>query len=67
MGHGLSLDEAIASAPRKDGAFSPLTLAWVLQNFDLPSLAAAIGVPDQELERLDRFRLDLIERLLSQP
>ena len=66
VAHGVSLDDAIASAPRKDGGFSPLTLAWVLRNLDLPSLAAAVSVPDQELERLDRFRLDLIERLLSQ-
>lgn len=65
VAHGVSLDDAIASAPRKDGGFSPLTFAWVLRNLDLPSLAAAIGVPDQERERLDRFRLDLIERLLA--
>ena len=65
VAHGVSLDDAIASAPRKDGGFSPLTFAWVLQNLDLPSLAAALDVPAREVERLDRFRLGLIERLLA--
>jgi hypothetical protein len=64
MAHGVSLDDAIASAPRKDSG-SPLTLAWVLQNFDLHSMTAATGVSDEESERLDRFRLALIDRLLS--
>jgi predicted nucleotidyltransferase component of viral defense system len=62
---GVSLDQAIASAPRKDGGFSPLTLAWVLRNFDIVSLAAATDIQDHEAIRLDRFRLDLIERLVS--
>lgn len=65
VAHGVSLDDAIASAPRKDGGFSPLTFAWVLQNLDLPALAAALDVPAPEVERLDRFRRGLIERLLA--
>jgi len=63
--HGLSLDDAIASAPRKDGGFSTLTLAWVLRNFDVHTAAAAAGLPSADAARLDRFRLDLIERLAT--
>jgi hypothetical protein len=62
---GLSLDEGIAQAPRKDGGFSPLTLAWVLRSFDLPAVAAATNVPPDDLERLEEFRQFLIERLLT--
>jgi len=65
VNHGVSLDDAIESAPRKDGGFSPLTFAWVLQNFDLATLAKATGVQEPELKRLDQFRLVLIERLLA--
>jgi nucleotidyltransferase AbiEii toxin of type IV toxin-antitoxin system len=67
IAHGGSLDDAIESAPKKDGGFSPLTLAWVLRNFDVASLAAATGIPVHESERLDRFRHELIDRLLSRP
>jgi len=63
--HGVSLEDAIASAPRKDGGFSPLTLAWVLQNLDVRSVAAATNIADEEAERLDRYRVQLIDRLLS--
>ena len=66
VAHGLSLENAIASAPRKDGGFSPLTLAWVLQNFDVPSLAAATNITDEDSERINRFRVRLIDQLLSQ-
>ena len=66
VSHGVSLDDAIASAPRKDGGFSPLTFAWVLQNLDVQAMAAATGMPDELRQRLERFRLELIERLLSQ-
>ncbi len=64
--HGVSLSDAIEAAPRKDGGFSPLTFAWVLQNFDVWSIGAAAEIPREEIQSLDRFRLDLIERLLSE-
>jgi len=52
---GLSLERAIADAPRKDAGFSPETLAWVLDN--LP----ASSVPDHLLD----FRAQLVARLLA--
>lgn len=64
--HGLPLADAIEAAPRKDGGFSPLTFAWVLQNFDVQSIGTAAGITAEEIQSLDRFRLDLIERLLSE-
>lgn len=64
--HGVSLSDAIEAAPRKDGGFSPLTFAWVLQNFDVRSIGSAAGLGEGDLHSLDQFRVDLIERLLSQ-
>ncbi len=65
VAYGVDLDDAIESAPKKDGGFSPLTLAWVLQNFDVVSLSSAAGLSNTEAEPLDRFRGELIDRLLS--
>jgi len=65
VAHGVSLADAIASAPRKDGGFSPLTLAWVLRNLDLHPMAVVSGMANEERDRLDRFRIELIDRLLS--
>jgi hypothetical protein len=40
---GGELSRAIADAPRKDGGFSALTLAWVLQGFDAGRMAQSLG------------------------
>lgn len=61
---GLDLDAALRDAPIKDGGFSPLTLAWVLESFDPRPLALALGWDAQHAAALDRFRCDLIDRLV---
>jgi hypothetical protein len=63
--HGVSLRDAIMAAPQKDGGFSPLTFAWILRNFEVKTIGSAAGIADEELQALDRFRLDLIDVLLS--
>jgi hypothetical protein len=65
VAHEVSLNDAIASASRKDGGFSPLTLAWVLQNFDVPSMAAATRLSEEAAKRLELFRVQLIDLLLT--
>jgi hypothetical protein len=64
IANGLSLDDAIDDAPRKDGGFSSLTLAWVLQNLDVQSLAAASGFTADDVDRIERIRVDLITKLV---
>lgn len=56
---GLDLDRALADAPRKDGGFSPMTLAWVLSQLDL-SRAATLGF---DADRLRSYRDDLMRHL----
>jgi hypothetical protein len=65
IAHGVSLDDAINSAPRKDGGFSSLTLAWILQNLDVRSLAEASRFTDGDVIDIDRIRIELIEKLLK--
>lgn len=64
VAHGGDLQDAADSAPEKDSGFSPLTLAWVLRDFDVPSQAAAHGLETEDAERLERFRRTLIDTLL---
>lgn len=65
LARGVSLDVALADAPSKDGGFSPLTLAWVLERVDVRRMANAVGVSENEAERLDAFRQSLIDRLIT--
>lgn len=58
---GVDLDRALGDVSRKDGGFSPMTLAWVLQQFDL-SRAAALGF---DPDALGKCRDDLVERLTA--
>lgn len=63
LGIGESLHRATADAPRKDGGFSPLTLAWVLSEMEVSALARVAQIDDAETHRLTQFRDALIEQL----
>jgi hypothetical protein len=41
-----------------------MTIAWVLEQFDVVPASLALGMPRDEADRLDRFRRELIDRLL---
>jgi len=62
---GESLDVALADAPRRDGGFSPLALAWVLRDFNVKELALAAGIDGPTASGLDAFRQSLVERLIE--
>jgi hypothetical protein len=53
----------LSDAPRKDGGFSPLTLAWLMQGFDVRTLCAQEGWSEPEAASLDGFRRELVTRL----
>jgi hypothetical protein len=61
---GSDLEQALRDAPRKDGGFSPLVLAWVLQSSPIRKTAESAGMPSADAEALDRFRADLCDRLV---
>ncbi|HBL28969.1 MAG TPA: hypothetical protein DD490_19210 [Acidobacteria bacterium] len=62
---GGDLARALADAPLKDGGFSPLTLAWVLKGFQPRALGSASGMGEKSVERLERFKENLIHQLLD--
>lgn len=58
---GGDLERALADAPRKDGGFSPLTLAWLLGKLPIEAMARQEGRDVEDTQRLLRFRDQLIE------
>ena len=62
---GGDLERALRDAPKKDGGFSPLTLAWVLNGFAPATLARALGVSSRETEEIVAFHRKLLERLTA--
>ena len=63
LARGGDLDRALADAPRKNSGFSPLTMAWLLRDLQLASMAEASGLEEGELQALDRFRDELLARV----
>ncbi|HVS19349.1 MAG TPA: nucleotidyl transferase AbiEii/AbiGii toxin family protein [Planctomycetota bacterium] len=60
---GGDLERALRDAPRKDGGFSRITLAWQLQSLALKDPLRAEGRDDLDFARLDSFRVELAKSL----
>jgi hypothetical protein len=62
---GGDLARALRDAPRKDGGFSPLTLAWILRGLPVAAMAREEGVGSAETHELEGFRDELVARLTA--
>jgi hypothetical protein len=62
--HGGQLTKALMEIPRRINDFSPLLLAWRLQKMDLPSRGLQLDLKANDIQRLDRFKGQLIKRIL---
>lgn len=60
---GTPLDDALARAPQFDAGFSPLTLAWVLRDWESSAVAALSGWTPEQTGAMDEFRKEIIEAL----
>jgi hypothetical protein len=65
LASGGDLVRALGDAPRRDGGFSPLTLAWVLRGLPVAALAGAAGVDPTSATGLERFRDELVSRITA--
>jgi hypothetical protein len=62
---GGDLQAGLRDAPKKDPGVSPLTLAWVLRDFDPLPVVKALGWSTLEAEELVSFRQWLITQLTA--
>ena len=65
IARGGDLERALRDAPRKDGGFSPLTLAWVLKETSPAPAARALGWTEAQVRNLSEFHARLIEELVT--
>ena len=65
LASGGSLERALRDAPRKDGGFSPLTLAWILKDMNPAPLAQAVGWSEAQVQSLLDFHAWLIDQLVA--
>ena len=59
------LARALADAPRKQAGFSPVTLAWVLEQLPVAAMGRALGRTADEIRGLEVFRQGLVGRVLA--
>ena len=66
---GGDLARALADAPRKDGGFSPMTLAWLLRGLAVRELGELAGASAEWIVGLETFRNGLVAQVarLSKP
>ena len=60
---GGDLGQAMQDAPKKDGGFSPLVVAWLLRDWRPSVLARSAGWSEAEATALATFHADLLERI----
>jgi hypothetical protein len=63
---GGDLSRALRDCPGQDAGFSPMTFAWGAQSLPLRRVAAAQGWSEPDIEALERFRHDLVERVMAE-
>lgn len=65
LGAGGHLERAVVDAGTKDGGFSPLTLAWVLERFPVSKRATQEGWSPERATALADFKQQLVERVTT--
>jgi hypothetical protein len=65
LGMGGNLEQALRDAPRKDGGFSSLTLAWVLKEANPAPAARALGWTEAQIRDISDFHAAFVEKLVA--
>jgi len=60
------LRQALLDAPRKDAGFSAATLAWVLRNLAIATMAKSLGLGPEEAHALEGYREELLAQLVAE-
>lgn len=62
---GGDLERALRDAPLKEAGFSPITLAWVLEQLPISALGRALARPEPDGRALEVFREALVRQILT--
>ncbi|MEP6862744.1 MAG: nucleotidyl transferase AbiEii/AbiGii toxin family protein [Deltaproteobacteria bacterium] len=62
---GGNISRALHDCPDQDAGFSPLSFGWCVRGLDLARLGKAVGLSSAQIDDLDRFRTELIDRVLA--
>jgi hypothetical protein len=65
LAKGENLVRALEDCPRQDAGFSPLTFGWSMRGLRIDRLGAPMGLDAQQVGALERFRDELVERVMS--
>lgn len=65
LGRGGELQRALEDCPRQDAGFSPLTFGWSMRGLRIDQIATRLGWSRQAIDELERFRDELVERVVS--
>jgi len=59
------LSRALGDCPKQDAGFSPLTFGWAVRGLPVRRLAKSLGWSDAIIDELERFRDELVERVVT--
>ena len=65
LGCGGDLQRALEDCPRQDAGFSPLTFGWSMRGLRIDQLATKLGWSRQDIEALEQFRDELVDRVVA--
>jgi hypothetical protein len=66
LGRGCDLRRGLEDCPRQDAGFSPLTFGWSMRGLQVERLATALGWSRPDIDALERFRDELVERVVAE-
>jgi hypothetical protein len=65
LASGGDLERALRDAPLKEAGFSPITLAWVLEQLPVAALGRALARAEPDVGALEVFREALVRQILA--
>jgi len=63
---GGDLHRALEHSPQQDGGFSPLTFGWSVRGLRVDRLGHALGLSDDAIVELEKFRDELVDRVIDE-
>ena len=66
LAQGGDLRRGLEDSPGQDAGFSPLTFGWSVRGLRVDQLGTALRMSREEIEALEKFRDELVDRVLAE-